>query len=74
MSDSDKPVLITMVEAQVVKRGDWYRSVVPVQSNQDSVAALSRIKSDVRQSAYAVDLNKWCEKTADGKDCIPPQK
>ena len=61
-------------EAQVVKRGDWYRTVVPVQPNQDSAAALGKIKSEVRQSAYAVDLNKWCEKTAEGEDCVPPQK
>lgn len=61
-------------EAQVVKRGDWYRTVVPVQRKEESAAALDRIKSQVRQSAYAVDLDKWCDKTPAGTDCVPPNQ
>jgi hypothetical protein len=57
-------------EAQVVKRGDWYRTVVPVKPEADSTAALNKIKSEVRQSAYAVDLKKWCEADPKGPECV----
>jgi hypothetical protein len=57
-------------QAQVVKRGDWYRTVVPVKPEADSTAALNKIKSEVRQSAYSVDLKKWCEETPNGTECV----
>lgn len=71
-TEVDKLKAAGFTDAQVLKRGDWYRTVVPVQTNEDSAAALGKIKSQVRQSAYAVDLNKWCEKTPNGTDCNPP--
>lgn len=73
-TEVDKLKAAGFTDAQVVKRGDWYRTVVPVQNNEDSAAALGKIKSQVRQSAYAVDLNKWCEKTPEETDCIPRQQ
>ena len=60
--------------AEVVKRGDWYRTIVPVQPSDDSAAALDKVRSQVRQSAYAVDISKWCEKTPGGTDCKPPSQ
>lgn len=60
-------------DAQVVKRGDWYRTIVPVQSHADSTTTLSKIKSQGRSSAYIVDSTKWCKETPEGTDCAPTQ-
>jgi len=57
-------------KAQVVKRGDWYRTVVPVASETTAATTLDKIKTEVRPSAYAVNLNRWCNKAAQSTDCV----
>lgn len=57
-------------EVQVVKRGDWYRTIVPVQPDTTASTTLSRIKEEVRPGAYAVNLKHWCDKSAQHTDCV----
>jgi hypothetical protein len=56
-----------LTDAQVVKRGDWYRTVVQVPQAADAPETLQKVKAQVRPSAYTVDLSKWCE--GGGTDC-----
>ena len=57
--------------AEIIKRGNWYRTVVPLKKSEASGAALEKIKADVRQSAYSVDISKWCD---DAAGCIREQQ
>jgi hypothetical protein len=60
-------------DVRVVKRGDWYRTIVPVKGEANSAATLEKIKSQVRPSAYAVDLAKWCQESLQAGNCVKAQ-
>lgn len=49
---------------EVVKRGDWYRTIVPVAPETSATTTLNRIKTEVRPSAYAVNKQRWCDPSA----------
>jgi hypothetical protein len=51
-------------DVQVVKRGDWYRTVVPVAPNATAATTLTKIKEEVRPGAYAVNMRRWCDPAA----------
>lgn len=51
-------------DVQVVKRGDWYRTVVPVSPESSASETLNRIRTEVRPGAYAVDMKRWCDPKA----------
>jgi len=51
-------------DVQVVKRGDRYRTVVPVAAETNAATTLTRIKQEVRPGAYAVKMTRWCDPAA----------
>lgn len=59
-------------DVEIVKRGDWYRTVVPVQQQSDANATLEQIKQTVRPSAYIVDRSKWCAGESAATECERP--
>lgn len=56
-------------DVQVVKRGDWYRTVVPVAADTTAATTLTKIKDEVRPGAYAVNLKRWCGPAAQ-TECV----
>ncbi len=56
--------------AHVVKRGEWYRTVVPVEQSSKPAETLQVIKSKVRPNAYVVDERKWCDGSSDSSNCV----
>lgn len=56
-------------DVQVVKRGDWYRTVVPVAADTTAATTLARVKEEVRPSAYAVNMRRWCD-PATQTECV----
>lgn len=56
-------------DVQVVKRGDWYRTVVPVAADTNAATTLAEIKEKVRPSAYAVNMKRWCDPAAQ-TECV----
>ena len=59
------------LKAEVVRKGDWYRTVVPVDSSAQQQQTLETAKSKVRPGAYVVDYAKWCS-PAEAK-CVKPE-
>lgn len=53
--------------AQIVKKGDWYRTVVPLENVEDRASTLNQIKTTINRSAYEVNYEKWCG--AEGAAC-----
>jgi hypothetical protein len=66
----DKLKAAGFTEVQVVKRGDWYRTVVSVQPDATASSTLSKIKAEVRPGAYAVNMKQWCETSPQSTDCV----
>jgi hypothetical protein len=52
--------------AQIIKKDDWYRTVVPIAKPEQRQQALANVQQRIRRSAYTVDLNRWCDKSAGG--------
>jgi hypothetical protein len=55
------------LKAEVVRRGDWFRTVVPVESSATQQQTLETAKAKVRGGAYVVDYAKWCSSTDQSK-------
>jgi hypothetical protein len=59
--------------AQIIKKDDWYRTVVPIENPEQRQQTLSNVQRKIRRSAYAVDLNRWCDKSS-GVNCETASK
>lgn len=60
------------LKAEVVQKGGWYRTVVPVESSAPPQQTLQAAKAKVRAGAYVVDYAKWCA-NGDQNECVKAQ-